>query len=70
VSRSSSHTALAWRKATASSDAACVEVAPLPDGGVAVRDSKDPSGPILRYTPLEFAAFLHGARAGEFDDLI
>jgi hypothetical protein len=47
-----------------------VEVAPLPDGGVAVRDSKDPSGPILRYTPLEFAAFLHGARAGEFDDLI
>jgi hypothetical protein len=70
VSPSSSRTVLAWRKSTASGDGACVEVAPLPDGGVAVRDSKDPGGPVLRYTPLEFAAFLQGARAGEFDDLI
>jgi hypothetical protein len=61
---------LAWRKATKSGSAGCVEVAPLADGGVAVRDSKDPDGPILRYTPVEWDAFLDGARKGEFDSLI
>ncbi len=45
----------------------CVEVASLPDGGVGVRDSKDPSGPVLRFTPGEWHAFLGGARNGEFD---
>jgi hypothetical protein len=60
---------LRWRKATASANGGCVEVAPLPGGGVAVRDSKDPSGPVLRYTPREWHAFLDGARKGEFDRL-
>ena len=35
--------------------------------GVAVRDSKDPNGPVLHYTDAEWRAFLHGARNGEFD---
>lgn len=60
---------LAWRKATASANGGCVEVAPLPAGGVAVRDSKDPHGPVLRYTPREWTAFLDGIRNGEFDHL-
>ena len=56
-----------WRKASASaSNGACVEIAMLADG-VAVRDSKDPSGPVLRYTLKEWDAFLAGAKAGEFD---
>jgi hypothetical protein len=38
-------------------------------GGVEVRDSKDPDGPVLRFTPAEFAAFLDGARKAEFDHL-
>lgn len=60
--------ALAWRKATASATGACVEVAVLTEGnGVAVRDSKDPNGPVLHYTDAEWRAFLHGARNGEFD---
>ena len=59
-----------WRKAAASAaNGACVELAALPDG-VAVRDSKDPRGPVLRFTRVELAAFLDGAKAGEFDDLI
>ena len=45
---------------------ACVEVAMLPDG-VAVRDSKDRSGPVLRFTVQEWFAFLNGVRADEFD---
>jgi hypothetical protein len=32
-----------------------------------VRDSKDPTGPILRFTREEWAAFLGGAKEGEFD---
>jgi hypothetical protein len=57
-----------WRKATASTgNGSCVEVATTSDGGIVVRDSKDPSGPILRYTAAEWDAFLHGAKGGEFD---
>ena len=60
---------LAWRKAQRSiGNGACVELAPI-DGMVAMRDSKDPDGPVLVYTPAEWHAFLNGAKAGEFDDL-
>lgn len=61
---------LAWRKSKASNPSgACVEVAPLPGGEIAVRNSRHPSGPALIYTRAEIAAFLAGAKAGEFDDL-
>ena len=40
----------------------CVEVARLPDGRVGVRDSKDADGPILRFTPREWRAFLYELR--------
>lgn len=62
-------TGTAWRKARASdSQGSCVEVA-YKDGVYGMRDSKDPDGPVLRFTPDEWRAFLSGARAGEFDDL-
>jgi hypothetical protein len=61
----------AWVKSRASaSNGNCVELASLTGGGVAVRDSKDPHGPVLRYTAEEWAAFLDGAKSGEFDGLI
>ncbi len=44
----------------------CVEVAVLPHG-IAVRDSKDPGGPVLDFTPAEWRAFIAGVRDGEFD---
>lgn len=60
---------LPWRKAQRSvGNGACVELAPV-NGMVAMRDSKDPDGPVLMYTAAEWDAFLHGAKAGEFDDL-
>jgi uncharacterized protein DUF397 len=44
----------------------CVEVARLHDGHRAVRDSKNPAGSALIFTPAEWAAFTAGARDGEF----
>jgi hypothetical protein len=44
----------------------CVEVADLPDGHHAVRDSKNPAGPALMFTSAGWAAFTAGVRAGEF----
>lgn len=60
-----------WRKSKASNPSGdCVELAHLDDGGVAVRNSRDPRGPALVYTPAEIAAFIQGAKDGEFDDLV
>jgi len=59
-----------WRKSQASNPSGCcVEVAALPDGAIAVRNSRDPAGPALVYTRAEVAAFLTGVKDGEFDDL-
>jgi Domain of unknown function (DUF397) len=59
-----------WIKSSLSfSNGNCVEVASLPAGGIGVRDSKDAEGPVLRFTPDEWRAFLGGARNGEFDGL-
>ena len=60
-----------WRKSRASNPSGdCVELAGLDDGGVAVRNSRDPRGPALIFTRAEIAAFLRGAKDREFDDLI
>ncbi|MDX6394465.1 MAG: hypothetical protein QOJ73_5528 [Streptosporangiaceae bacterium] len=58
-----------WRKSSYSGDngGACVEVARNLPGAVAVRDSKDPEGPKLVFTPDEWRAFAAGVRDGEFD---
>ncbi|GAA1646661.1 DUF397 domain-containing protein [Actinoplanes couchii] len=55
-----------WRKSTHSSSGACVEVAPQPEQ-IMVRDSKDPGGPVLTFNRREWAAFISGAKDGEFD---
>jgi Domain of unknown function (DUF397) len=60
-----------WRKSTASNPSgSCVELAELPGGAVAVRNSRDAEGPALIYPRDEMAAFLRGMKNGEFDELI
>ncbi|MBG0816066.1 DUF397 domain-containing protein [Planomonospora sp. ID82291] len=70
-----------WRKSSLSGNNGgnCVEVAELTGvtGGpahtaghpdlIAVRDSKDPDGPALFFTPAEWHAFVQGVKADEFD---
>jgi len=59
---------LHWTKSSLSlSNGNCVEVASLPGDQIGVRDSKDAEGPVLRFTPGEWQAFLGGVRNGEFD---
>ncbi|WP_405536289.1 DUF397 domain-containing protein [Streptomyces sp. NBC_00075] len=58
-------TPLTWVKSSYSgNNGDCVEVAALPGGGRALRDSKDPSGPVLTFSGAEFARFIAGAGAG------
>lgn len=57
-----------WVRSSRSfSNGNCVEVAELPGGSVGVRNSRDPDGPVLKFTQAEWGAFLGGARLGEFD---
>ncbi len=59
-----------WRKSSASNPTGnCVELADLAAAGVGVRNSRNPTGPVLVYTRAQIAAFLAAIRAGEFDDL-
>ena len=55
-----------WRKSSRSGLNGCVEVAVVGDR-VAVRDSKDPGGPVLLFTAHEWGSFLGAVRDGEFD---
>ena len=58
-----------WRKSSYSSDQGgnCLEVADLRNDRRAVRDSKNPTGPVLTVTPAAWSAFTADVRAGLFD---
>lgn len=59
-----------WVKSTRSSGSGssdCVEVARNLPGIVAVRDSKNPTGPALTFAPAQWEAFTGAVKEGEFD---
>ncbi|MFF3322413.1 DUF397 domain-containing protein [Streptomyces sp. NPDC002889] len=69
--QASALSAVTWIKSSHSNATGnCVEMAVLPGGHIAVRNSRDPQGPALVYTRDEMAAFMEGARVGDFDSLI
>lgn len=55
-----------FRKAGASDTTNCVEVAALPGGGIRVRDSKDPGGPVLAVTDEGWRALVHAVKGGAY----
>ena len=60
-----------WQKSHRSnSQGNCVEMAQLPDGSVAVRNSRHPAGPALVYTKSEMRTLIQSAKAGDFDSLL
>ncbi|MFF6977207.1 DUF397 domain-containing protein [Streptomyces sp. NPDC008343] len=58
---------LTWSKSTHSGDEGgqCIEIAATPHATIAIRDSKNPAGPIVTLDPAAFNAFLGWARAAE-----
>lgn len=56
-----------WRIAKMSGDSNCVQVR-RHDDMIVIGNSRFPDGPFLSYTKDEWAAFLDGAKKGEFDD--
>ena len=61
--------AAVWKKSSRSNGNGgnnCVEVAFL-DTVVAVRDSKNPTGPALIFNPSNWTEFVNSAKSGEFD---
>jgi hypothetical protein len=62
---------VAWQKSLHSNaNGTCVELAALPDGDVAVRNSRFPDGPALIYTRAEIESLILGVKDGEFDHLV
>jgi hypothetical protein len=59
-----------WRKSLHSNTGNCVELAALPLGAIALRNSRHPDGPPLICNRADVAAFLQGAKDGEFDELL
>lgn len=62
---------VSWQKSHYSnSQGDCVEMARLPSGEIAVRNSRHPLGPALIYTRAEIQALLQGVKDGDFDNLL
>jgi len=61
------HVPAQWRKSSHSGANACMEVAHQPEA-IAVRDSKDPTGPKLIFTRPEWAAFVESAKSARSID--
>ncbi|MFC6082190.1 DUF397 domain-containing protein [Sphaerisporangium aureirubrum] len=54
----------AWRKSSSSANQDCVEVACLAGGARALRDSKNPEGPVLGVGSLEWSMFIATIKDG------
>jgi hypothetical protein len=56
---------LEWRKSSYCGTSSCLELAT--DEAIHIRDSKDPDGAQLEFTPDSWTSFISGVKAGQFD---
>jgi hypothetical protein len=58
-----------WRKSSFSGapQQNCLEIATAADGHIMIRNSTNPDGPVLLFSPAEWTAFLDGVSSGEFN---
>ena len=61
---------LSWLKSRFCTMGNCVEAAPLEDGGIAIRNSTTPGVAPIVFDSAEFADFIAGVKAGDFDHLV
>jgi len=61
-------TEITWQRSSRCASNTCVEVAPV-EGGVLIRDSKHPDQEPLAIGTADWADFVIGVLAGEYDDL-
>ena len=69
MDRARGHKNLTWRTALNCDGGACVEVADGRDS-ILIRNSRQPDGPRLEYTPKEWHEFVSGIKKGDFNDLL
>jgi predicted secreted Zn-dependent protease len=69
MDRTLSHDSLTWHTALSCDGGECVEVA-ADRNIILIRNSRQPGGPLLEYTPEEWHEFVSGIKKGDFDDLL
>lgn len=56
-----------WQRSTKCASSTCVEIR-RSGRAILIRDSKNPSGPMLAFPLERFGALMHQAKAGRLDD--
>ena len=69
MDKTRSHDNITWHTALSCESGACVEVAADQDT-ILIRNSRQPDGPLVEYTPEEWHAFVSGVKKGDFDNLL
>jgi len=69
MDRTRGHKDLTWRTALSCNGGNCVQVAAT-GYAILLGSSRQPSGPVLSYTPDEWQEFVTGIKKGDFDDLL
>lgn len=67
--RQMAKSALGWTRSSYCADQACVEVAPLNDGSIGIRDAKTPEQPHLAVGRNDWHVFLDRVAEGHFNTL-
>lgn len=69
MDKTRSHDNITWHTALSCESGACVEVA-ANQNTILIRNSRQPDGPLIEYTPEEWHEFVSGIKKGDFDNLL